>query len=217
MGLFFPAGKWVRVLESDGPGLKSWLCWCLAVWLRNCSLTSLCLSPWLICQGQIQMLSGTLQGYLKIKWNDVCEGSVTVNSMNLSYCYYSNTKAALSLFCCRYLLLSVAQLCPTLCDPKDCSTPGLPVPHHLQCLPKFMSIASVMPSSHLILWCPLLFLPSIFPSIRVFSNESAVCIRWPKYWSFGFSINSSNMYSGSISLKIDWFDLAVQRTFRSLL
>ena len=72
---------------------------------RNCSLTSLCLSPWLICQGQIKMLSGTLQGYLTIKWNDVCEGSVTVNSINLSYCYYSNTKATLSLFCCHYLLL----------------------------------------------------------------------------------------------------------------
>ena len=86
-----------------------------------------------------------------------------------------------------------------------------------QSLPKFMSIASVMPSSRLILWCPLLLL-SIFPSIRDFSKESAVHIRWLKYWSFNFSINPSNKYSGLISLKIDWFDLlVVQRTLKSLL
>ena len=86
-----------------------------------------------------------------------------------------------------------------------------------QSLLKFMSIASVMPSNHLILWCPLL-LPSIFPSMRDFSNESAVLIRWPKYWSFNFSISPSSKYSGLISLKIDWFDfLAVQGTLRSLL
>ena len=72
-------------------------------------------------------------------------------------------------------------------------------------LPKFMFIASVMPSNHLILWCPLLLLPT-FPSIRGFSNESSVCIRWPKYWSFSFSISPSNENSGSISLKIDWLD-----------
>ena len=83
---------------------------------------------------------------------------------------------------------------------------------------KFKSIALVMPSSHLILWCPLLLLPSIVPSIRDFSNESAVHTRRPKYWSFSFSISPSNKYSGLISLKIDWFDLlAVHRTFRSLL
>ena len=85
-------------------------------------------------------------------------------------------------------------------------------------LPKFLSIALVIPSSHLILWCPLFLLPSIFPSIRDFSNELAVCIKWPKYWSFSFSISPSNEYSGLISLKIDWFDLlAVQGIFRSLL
>ena len=85
-------------------------------------------------------------------------------------------------------------------------------------LPKFMPNASVMPSNHLILWCPLLFLPSIFPSFWGFSNELAVQIRWPKYWSFSFSITPSNEYSGFISLKIDWFDiLAVQGTLRSLL
>ena len=85
-------------------------------------------------------------------------------------------------------------------------------------LPKLMSIASVMPSSHLILWCPLLLLPSIFPSIRDFSNESTVGIRWPKYWSFNFSISPSNEYSGPISFKTDWLDLlAVQGTLGSLL
>ena len=81
-----------------------------------------------------------------------------------------------------------------------------------------MSVASMMPSSHLILWFPFLLLSSVFPSIRDFSNESAVHIRWPKYWSISFSISSSSEYSGLISLKIDWFDLlAVQCTLRHLL
>ena len=74
---------------------------------------------------------------------------------------------------------------------------------------KLMSIKSVMPSSHLILCCPLLLLPSIFPRIRVFSNESALRIRWPKYWSFSFSISPSNEYSGLISFRIDWFNLRI--------
>ena len=87
-----------------------------------------------------------------------------------------------------------------------------------QSLPKFIFFALVMSSSHLILWSPLLLLPLIFPSIRDFSNELSVRIRWPKYWSFSFSISPSSEYSGLISLKIDWFDLlAVQGTFRSLL
>ena len=78
---------------------------------------------------------------------------------------------------------------------------------------KFMSIELMMPSSHLILSCPLLLLPSIFPSIRVFSNESVLCIRWPKYWSFNFSISPSNEYLGLISMRMDWLDLlAVQGT-----
>ena len=83
---------------------------------------------------------------------------------------------------------------------------------------KLMSIESVMPFNHLILCCPLLFLPSVFPSIRVFSNESLLPIRWPKYWSFSFSISPSNEYSGQISFRIDWFHLlAVQGTLKSLL
>ena len=83
---------------------------------------------------------------------------------------------------------------------------------------KLMSIESVMPSNHLILCCPLLLLPSTFPSIRVLSNESVLCIRWPNYWSFSFSISPSNEYSGLISFRMDWFDhLAVQGTIKSLL
>ena len=84
--------------------------------------------------------------------------------------------------------------------------------------PKLMSIESVMPSSHLILCCPLLFLSSIFPSIRVFSNESALRIRWPKYWTFSFNISPSNEHPGLISFRVDWLDLlAVQGTLKSLL
>ena len=117
-----------------------------------------------------------------------------------------------------YCCCSVTQSYPTLCDPMDCNTPGLPVPHYLLKFAKFMSIASVMPSSHLILWCPLLLLPTIFPSTRDLSNELTVRIRWPKYLSFSFSISPSNECSRLISLTIDWFDLpAVQGTFRSLL
>ena len=83
---------------------------------------------------------------------------------------------------------------------------------------KLMSIELVMPSNHLILCCPLLLLPSIFPSIRVFSNETVLCIRWPKYWSFSFSISPSNEYAGLISFRMDWLDiLAVQGTLKSLL
>ena len=100
----------------------------------------------------------------------------------------------------------------------DYSTPGFPVLHHLPELLKIMSIEMVMPSTHLVLCHPLLLLPSVFLSIRVFSNESALCIRWPKYWSLSFSISPSNEYSGWISFRIDWFDLfAVQWTLKSLL
>ena len=146
----------------------------------------------------------------------------------------------------------VAQLCPTLCDPMNRSTPGLPVyltecgplekgmANHFSLIalrtpwtaahqaslsitnprnpPKPMSIESVMPSNHLILCRPLLLLPSIFPSIRVFSNELALHIRWPKYWSFSFSISPSSEYPGLISFRMDWLDLlAVQGTVKSLL
>ena len=100
----------------------------------------------------------------------------------------------------------------------DCSTPGFPVFIISQSLLKLLSIESVMPSNHLTLCCPLVLLPSIFPSIRVFSNKSAQHIRWPKYWSFSFSMSSSTDYSGSISFRNDWFDLrAIQGTLKSLL
>ena len=113
---------------------------------------------------------------------------------------------------------SVAQSCPTLCNPMDCTTPGLPVHQQLPGMLKLKSIESVMPSNHLILCRPLLLPPSVFPSSRVFSNESACCIRWPKYWSFSFSISPSSEYSGLISFRIDCFDLiAVQGTLKSLL
>ena len=113
---------------------------------------------------------------------------------------------------------SVAKLCLTLCNPMNCSTPGFPVPHHLLEFAQVHVVESVMPSNHLILCLPLLLLPSIFPSIKVFSNQSALPSRWSKYWSFRFSISLSNEYSGFISFRIDGFDLlAVQGTLKSLL
>ena len=100
---------------------------------------------------------------------------------------------------------SVAQSRLTLCDSMNHSTPGLPVHHQLLEF-TLMSIESVMPSNCLILCCPLLLQPSIFPSIRVFSNESALHIRWPKYWSLSFNISPSNEYPGLI-FRMDWLDL----------
>ena len=98
------------------------------------------------------------------------------------------------------------------------STPGLPVHHQLPEVTQLMSIESVMPSNHLILCCPLLLLPSILSCIRVFSNESALRIRWPKYWSFSFNISPSNEHPGLISIRMDRLDLlAVQGTLKSLL
>ena len=113
---------------------------------------------------------------------------------------------------------SVTQSCLTLCDPMDCSMPGFPVLYHLPELVQTHFIESVMPSNCLILCRSLLLLPSIFPSIRVFSKELALCISWPKHWSFNFSISPSNEYSGLISFRIDWFDLlVVEGTLNSLL
>jgi len=110
----------------------------------------------------------------------------------------------------------VAQSCPTLCDPMDCSMPGFPVHHQLLGLAQIhIQVGDAIQPFH-----PLrrpLLLPSIIPSIRVFSSESVLHIRWPKYWSFGFSISPSNEYSGLISFRIDWFHpLAVQGTLKSL-
>ena len=125
-----------------------------------------------------------------------------------------NVCTFLMLICC---CCSLAKLCPTLCDPMDCSTPGFPVFHYL---PEFgqthVQVKLGMPSNHLILCHLLLLLPSIFPSIRVFPNESALHIRWPKYWSF--SISPSSEYSQLISFMMDWFNLLViQGTLKHLL
>ena len=110
--------------------------------------------------------------------------------------------------CCCY---SVIQSCLTICDPMYCSMPGFPALTISRSLLKLISIESVMPPNHLILCHPLLLLLSVFPSIRVFSNESVLPIRWPEYWSFNFSISPSNEYSGLISFRMDWLDLlAVQ-------
>ena len=111
---------------------------------------------------------------------------------------------------------SVTQLCPALCDPMDCNTPDFPVHHQLPGLAQ-THVHRVMSSKHLFICCPLL-LPSIFPRIRVFSNESVLRIRWTKYWSFSFSISPFNEYSGLISFRMDWLDLlAVQGTLKSIL
>ena len=106
---------------------------------------------------------------------------------------------------------SVTQSCLTLCDPMNCSTPGLPSITNSQSSLKLMSIDSVISSSHLILCHPLLLLPPIPPSIRIFSNESTLLMRWPRYWSFSFSIIPSKEIPGLISFRMDWLDLlAVQ-------
>ena len=115
-------------------------------------------------------------------------------------------------------LSSVAQSCLTLCDPMDCSTPGFTVHQNSRSLLRLKSIELVMPSNHLILCLPLLLPPSVFASIRVFSSESVLHIRFPKYWSFSFSISPFNEYSGVNSLRVEWLDiLAVQGTLKSLL
>ena len=113
---------------------------------------------------------------------------------------------------------SVTQSCPTLWDPVNHSSPSLPVHHQLLEFIQTHVHRAMMPSSHLILCCPLLLLPPIPPGIRVFSNESTLRMRWPKYWSFSFSISPSNEHPGLISFRMDWLDLlAVQGTLKSLL
>ena len=121
---------------------------------------------------------------------------------------------------CVLMVLVVIQLlsCPTLNSSMDCNTPGFPVFIISQSLFILLSIELMMPSNHLILCYPLRLLPSIFPSFRLFSIESVLCIKWPKHWSFGFSVSPSNEYWGLISVRIDWFDLlAVPGTLKSLL
>ena len=113
---------------------------------------------------------------------------------------------------------SVTQSCLTLCGPMNRSTPGLPVHPNSRSSLRLTSIKSVMSSSHPILCRPLFLLPPIPPSLRVFSNESTLLMRWPKYWSFNFSIIPSKEIPGMISFRMDWLDLlAVQGTLKSLL
>ena len=133
--------------------------------------------------------------------------------LQLMGCKESDTNERLN-----FQFSSVAQLCPTLCNPMDCSTPGLPVHHQLLELAQ-IHVYRVGDDIQLSHPChPLLLPPSIFPSIRVFSNESVLPIRWPKYWSFSFSISTAKEYSGLISFRTDWLDLlAVQGILKSLL
>ena len=113
---------------------------------------------------------------------------------------------------------SVTQSCLPLCNPMNCSMPGLPVHHQLPEFTQTHVHRAMMPSSHLILCRPLLLLPPIPPNIRVFSNESALHMRWPKYWSFSFSISPSNEHPGLTFFRMDWLDLlAVQGTLKSFL
>ena len=128
--------------------------------------------------------------------------------------YSKNKLCSCSCSCC----CSVAQSCPMTVTSWTAASQASLFFTISQSLLKLMSIESVIPSNHLVLCCPLLLLPSVFPSIRVFSNYLGLCIRWPKYWTFSFNARPSNEYSGLISFRIDWFDLpVVQRTLKSLL
>ena len=139
----------------------------------------------------------------------------------LSLSIYFGDSSVISSICSLFTSVefsSVAQLCPTLCDPTTAACQASVSITNSQSLPKLMSTELVMPSNHLILCPPLLLLPSIFSSIRVFSNESALHFRRPKYWSFSFNISLSSEHPGLISFRMDWFDfLAVQGTLKSLL
>ena len=146
------------------------------------------------------------------KGENATYGKGDANTFLYSPMFYSILSTALP-FCC-----SFAQTYLTLCHPWTAARQAYLSFTISRSLLGFTSIESVMPSNHLILCCPLLLPPSIFPSIRVFSNESALRIRWPKYWSLSFSISPSNLYSGLISFRIDWLNLlVVQGTLKSLL
>ena len=122
----------------------------------------------------------------------------THKQITLHY-FYGTSFGFASCHCC-----SVTESCPTFCGHLNCSMPGFPVLHYFLEFAQTMSIGLVVPSNHFILYHPLFLLPSIFPSLRMFSNESVLHIRWPEYWSFSFGINPSSEYSGLISSRIDW-------------
>ena len=149
---------------------------------------------------------------LTTKFNSVC---LMGQSVHLIRSFKIKKSRLASFLPFSFQFSSVAQSYPILCDPMDCSTLSIT---NSQSLLKLMSTELVMPSNHLLLCCPLLLLPSIFPSIRVSSNESVLHIRWPKFWSFSFSISPFNEYLGLISFRMDWLDLlAVQGTLKCLL
>ena len=149
----------------------------------------------------------------KIPWTEEPVGLQSMGSQNSWTQLSSSTYTRISV-----QFNSVAQSCPTHCNPMDFSTPGFPGHHQLLELAQTHVHRVSDAIQHLILCCPLLLMPSFSPSIRVFSIESTLRIRWPKYWSCSFSISLSNEYSGQISFTIDWFDLlAVQGTLKTLL
>ena len=166
------------------------------------------------------LYSGYIYIWLHCPWNSPGKNT-GVGSHSLLQGLFLTQGSTLDLLHCRQILFhlshqgspssvqfsSVAQSC--VCNPMKRSTPGLPVHHQLRSSLKLTFIKSVMPSSHLILCRPLLLLPPIPPSIRVFSNESNLLMRWPKYWSFSFSIIPSKEHPGLISFRMDWLDLLV--------
>ena len=176
---------------------------------------------WLMYSDHVHMLSltGMWEGGVRDLYLERCFTTICSSHFSLCFCSFLSLLLDCQLPEGRsHQFSSVAQSCPTLCNPMDCSTLGFPVHHQLLELAQTHSIESVMPSNHLILCHPLLLLSSIFPRLRCFFNESVLHIRWPKYGSFSFSISSSNKYSGLISFRMDWFDLlAVQVTLKSLL
>ena len=174
--------------------------------------TPCCLHHFLCCKNDF----ATVTRMLHIYQQNVSEATGSLLVFFYLFCFFGGGQDTryYNLCCC----CSVAKSCLTLCDPMECSTQASLVFTISWSLLKLMSIEWMMPSNHLILCHSLLLLPSIFPSIRIFSSESALCIRWPRDWTFTFSISPSNEYSGLLSFRIDWFDLlAVQETLESLL
>jgi len=175
-------GTFLSVLSTHrahGPPWRAGACWCIlreSLSLARCSVRSSSSFP--------PMTSQQIVSSLPSEWPFFTSLFATLFP-----------QPSLLLMICSHALFSVAKSCPALCDPMDCSAPSFPLPV-LHCLSQswliFVSIESVMPSNHLILCCPLLLLPSIFPSIRVFSSESTLCIRLPRYWSFSFNSSPSN-------------------------
>ena len=164
--------------------------------------------PWTEEPGRLQSMGSQRVGQdweilLSLSFRVLCfHSNYEINySTCVKYIIGRLIRTAFSLWMVWHQFSSVPKLCLTVGEPIDCSTPGFPVHHQSWNL--LMSIEPITPSKHIILSCPLLLLPSIFPSIKVFSNESVLHIRWPKYWSFSFSISPSNIYSWLISFRMD--------------